>query len=151
MTLCLTPQLAGNWIPILTDGGNSLAAGGKRLQPVPVWDCSRTTPWHQVPSLSLKHQSSHFLSRVQAIAWSPATSLVVAPKTLQFATSGTDHKLRLFTSDLNDVKVCSLFTIVFTICVNFNFVKGFWFTNCGLPCYVGGGHISLWHPCSLAG
>jgi len=50
-------------------------------------------------------QELHHDTRVQAIAWSPATSLVVAPKTLQFATSGTDHKLRLFTSDLNDVKV----------------------------------------------
>ena len=66
--------------------------------------CKRftTTPgtwWTLGTSFSL------ILSRVQAIAWSPATSLVVAPKTLQFATSGTDHKLRLFSSDLNEVKV----------------------------------------------
>ena len=66
--------------------------------------CKRftTTPgtwWTLGTSFSL------ILSRVQAIAWSPATSLVVAPKTLQFATSGTDHKLRLFRSDLNEVKV----------------------------------------------
>ena len=75
-------------------------------------------------------QEVHHDTRVQAIAWSPATSLTVAPKTLQFATSGTDHKLRyhltvlpapphcttctttltsvhrrLFSSDLNNVNV----------------------------------------------
>ena len=55
--------------------------------------------------MTLGKSLSLILSRVQAIAWSPATSLVVAPKTLQFATSGTDHKLRLFISDLNEVKV----------------------------------------------
>lgn len=50
-------------------------------------------------------QEIHHDTRVQAIAWSPKTSLTVAPKSLQFATSGTDHKLRLFSSDLQDVNV----------------------------------------------
>jgi len=50
-------------------------------------------------------QEIHHDTRVQSIAWSPKTSLVVAPKVLQFCTSGTDHKIRLFTSDLSDVNV----------------------------------------------
>jgi len=50
-------------------------------------------------------QEIHHDTRVQALAWSPQTSLTVAPKTVQFATSGTDHKLRLFTSDLADASV----------------------------------------------
>jgi len=53
-------------------------------------------------------QEIHHDTRVQAIAWSPKTSLTVAPKTVQFATSGTDHKLRLFSSDLKEVNVCVL-------------------------------------------
>ena len=47
-------------------------------------------------------QEVHHDTRVQAIAWSPATSLTVAPKTLQFATSGTDHKLRYHLTVLPD-------------------------------------------------
>jgi len=47
----------------------------------------------------------HHDTRVQALAWCPKTSLVVAPKLLEFATSGTDHKLRLFSSDMNNVNV----------------------------------------------
>lgn len=50
-------------------------------------------------------QEIHHDTRVQAIAWSPKTSLTVAPKSLQFASSGTDHKLRLFSSDLQEVNV----------------------------------------------
>ncbi len=45
----------------------------------------------------------HQDGRVQALAWSPRSSLVVAPKSLCFATSGPDHKLRIFTSDLDQV------------------------------------------------
>merc|ERR1712013_962316 len=44
-------------------------------------------------------------TRVQAMAWSPKTSLMVAPKVVEFCTSGTDHKVRLFTSDLDEVQV----------------------------------------------
>lgn len=47
----------------------------------------------------------HHDTRVQAIAWSPRTSLVVAPKSIEFATSGTDHKLRIFSTDLTEVTV----------------------------------------------
>jgi len=47
----------------------------------------------------------HHDTRVQALAWCPKTSLVVAPKLLEFATSGTDHKLRLFSSDMNTVNM----------------------------------------------
>ena len=47
----------------------------------------------------------HHDTRVQAMAWSPKTSLMVAPKVVEFATSGTDHKVRLFTSDLGEVNV----------------------------------------------
>lgn len=50
-------------------------------------------------------QEVHHDTRVQAIAWSPRTSLAVAPKSLEFATSGTDHKLRLFSSDLETVNM----------------------------------------------
>jgi len=42
----------------------------------------------------------HHDTRVQAIAWSPKTSLVVVPKCVELATSGTDHKLRIFSTDL---------------------------------------------------
>jgi len=47
----------------------------------------------------------HHDTRVQAMTWSPKTSLMVAPKVIEFATSGTDHKVRLFTSDLAEVNV----------------------------------------------
>merc|ERR1712179_472011 len=47
----------------------------------------------------------HHDTRVQAMAWSPKTSLMVAPKVVEFCTSGTDHKVRLFTSDLEEVQV----------------------------------------------
>jgi len=47
----------------------------------------------------------HHETRVQSLAWCPKTSLVVAPKLIEFATSGTDHKLRLFTSDVTDVNM----------------------------------------------
>jgi len=50
-------------------------------------------------------QEVHHDTRVQAIAWSPATSLTVAPKSLEFATSGTDHRLRLYSSDTAEVSV----------------------------------------------
>jgi len=47
----------------------------------------------------------HHDTRVQALAWSPKTSLMVAPKVVEFCTSGTDHKIRLFSSDLVEVQV----------------------------------------------
>lgn len=47
----------------------------------------------------------HHDTRVQAIAWSPKTNLMMSPKILEFATSGTDHKVRLFTSDGDSVQV----------------------------------------------
>jgi len=47
----------------------------------------------------------HHDTRVQAMAWSPKTSLMVAPKVVEFCTSGTDHKVRLFSSDLEEVQV----------------------------------------------
>ncbi len=49
----------------------------------------------------------HQDGRVQALAWSPRSSLLVAPKALAFATSGPDHKLRIFTSDLEEVMYCT--------------------------------------------
>lgn len=39
-------------------------------------------------------------SRVQCLAWSPQTTLAVAPRVLKFATGGADHNVRIFTSDL---------------------------------------------------
>ena len=39
-------------------------------------------------------------SRVQAVAWSPETTLNSAPKRLSFATGGADSNVRLFSSDL---------------------------------------------------
>jgi len=50
-------------------------------------------------------QEIHHDTRVQTFAWSPKTSLTVAPKSLQFATGGTDHKLRIFSSNLTEVNV----------------------------------------------
>jgi len=47
----------------------------------------------------------HHDTRVQAIAWSPKTNLMMSPKIIEFATSGTDHKVRLFTSDGDSVQV----------------------------------------------
>lgn len=47
----------------------------------------------------------HQDGRVQALAWSPRSSLVVAPKCLCFATAGPDHKLRIFNSDLEQVSM----------------------------------------------
>ncbi|XP_040583264.1 nucleoporin Nup37 [Lepeophtheirus salmonis] len=40
-------------------------------------------------------------SRVQALAFSPLTCLLSAPKTLKFATSDMEHNVRLFYTDLN--------------------------------------------------
>lgn len=53
-------------------------------------------------------QEVHHDTRVQGFAWSPKTSLTVAPKVLEFCTSGTDHKVRVFKSDLADVQVMVL-------------------------------------------
>lgn len=39
------------------------------------------------------------------ISWGPRTSQLVAPRCLQFATSGTDHKLRIFSTDSTQVNV----------------------------------------------
>ena len=47
----------------------------------------------------------HHDTRVQAMAWSPRTNLMMSPKIMEFATSGTDHKIRLFTSDVDTVQV----------------------------------------------
>ena len=38
--------------------------------------------------------------RVQCVAWSPQTTLVSAPKLLQFATGGADHCVRLYATDM---------------------------------------------------
>ena len=40
--------------------------------------------------------------RVQCIGWSPQTTLMSAPKLLQFATGGADHQVRLFATDMGD-------------------------------------------------
>jgi len=40
-------------------------------------------------------------STVHAMAWSPTTNLSVAPRFYKLATSGSDHNLRLFSSDLS--------------------------------------------------
>jgi len=45
----------------------------------------------------------HHDTRVQQICWGPQTSQLVAPRCLQFATSGTDHKLRVFSTDSSQV------------------------------------------------
>jgi len=50
----------------------------------------------------------HHDTRVQSLEWSPRTNLLMAPKRLEFASSGTDHKVRVFTSDLNEVQVAEL-------------------------------------------
>jgi len=51
----------------------------------------------------------HHDTRVQALAWSPKSSVIVAPKCLEVATSGTDHKLRIFSSDCgNELNVKTL-------------------------------------------
>jgi len=47
----------------------------------------------------------HHDSRVQCLSWGPRTSQLVAPRCLQFATSGTDHKLRIFSTDSSQVNV----------------------------------------------
>jgi len=50
-------------------------------------------------------QEIHHDTRVQALAWSPKSNLLASPKLIEFATSATDHKVRLFTSDLETVSV----------------------------------------------
>ena len=40
-------------------------------------------------------------SIVHSMAWSPSTKLSVAPRFYKLATSGSDHNLRLFSSDLS--------------------------------------------------
>jgi len=41
----------------------------------------------------------HHDTRVVAAAWSPTTNITTAPKVLEVATAGTDHKLRIYNSD----------------------------------------------------
>ena len=53
-------------------------------------------------------QEVHHDTRVQSLEWSPRTNLMMAPKRLEFASSGTDHKVRVFTSDLTEVQVAEL-------------------------------------------
>lgn len=43
-------------------------------------------------------------TRVQSLCWGPMTSQLVAPRCLQFATSGSDHKLRLFSTNNTQVE-----------------------------------------------
>jgi len=50
-------------------------------------------------------QEIHHDTRVQALAWSPKSNLLASPKLVEFATSATDHKVRLFSSDLETVSV----------------------------------------------
>ena len=50
-------------------------------------------------------QEIHHDTRVQAIAWSPRTNVMTSPKIMEFVSSGTDHKVRLFTSDGDSVQV----------------------------------------------
>lgn len=47
----------------------------------------------------------HQDTRVQALAWGPRSSQLVAPRCLQFATTGTDHKVRLYFQDTAEVTV----------------------------------------------
>jgi len=44
-------------------------------------------------------------TRVGCFTWGPATSQLVAPPSLHFATSGSDHKLRLYNTKGNQVSV----------------------------------------------
>ena len=46
----------------------------------------------------------HHDTRVQSLAWSPETSLNVAPKTLKLATADTEHQIRLFYTDLGQTE-----------------------------------------------
>lgn len=41
----------------------------------------------------------HHDTRVQCLAWSPTSNLMMSPKILEFATSGTDHKVRQFSCE----------------------------------------------------
>ena len=50
-------------------------------------------------------QEIHHDTRVQALAWSPKSNVLASPKLVEFATSATDHKVRLFSSDLDTVSV----------------------------------------------
>ena len=50
-------------------------------------------------------QEIHHDTRVQALAWSPKSNILASPKLIEFATSATDHKVRLFSSDLETVSV----------------------------------------------
>ncbi|XP_044594563.1 nucleoporin Nup37 isoform X1 [Cotesia glomerata] len=47
----------------------------------------------------------HHETRIHSVAWSPETSLSVVPKIISFGVAGSDFKIRLFTSDLNDKDV----------------------------------------------
>ncbi|XP_071451263.1 nucleoporin Nup37 isoform X1 [Hetaerina americana] len=42
----------------------------------------------------------HHETRVQALAWSPDSSIIVMPRLIRFCSAGSDHKLRLINSDL---------------------------------------------------
>ena len=59
-TILCFPQSFGYWISILADGGDSMAAWGKWLQPVPVWDRARGSPRHQVLDKPWEHPSVSF-------------------------------------------------------------------------------------------
>jgi len=50
-------------------------------------------------------QEIHHDTRVQALAWSPKSNLMLSPWVLEFASSGTDHKVRLFSGDGESVQV----------------------------------------------
>ncbi|XP_035725577.1 nucleoporin Nup37-like isoform X1 [Vespa mandarinia] len=47
----------------------------------------------------------HHDTRPNAIAWSPETTLSVVPKILTFCVAGTDFRIRMYNSNLNDVNI----------------------------------------------
>ncbi|KYN40352.1 Nucleoporin Nup37 [Trachymyrmex septentrionalis] len=47
----------------------------------------------------------HHDARPHAIAWSPETSLSIVPKIVTFCVAGSDFKIRLYNSNLNDVNM----------------------------------------------
>jgi len=56
------------------------------------------------PEFERLHEIHHD-TRVQCLAWGPRTSQMVAPRCVQFATGGTDHKLRVFFTEASEVTV----------------------------------------------
>lgn len=78
----------------------SLIAWGSRNR-ITIGQCSFPEEDADVDGLEFEPlRDFHHGTRVDALSWSPQTSLAIVPRVVKLASAGSDYKVRVFTSDL---------------------------------------------------